>query len=115
MTGLSSGGTVRTNGAALQHCCVSFYMSTLIDFSETRRSALLRGFLKGLAAPVVLFSHHSAPALPQVTQITPPVRPYGDAGVLSSDWARIGLGLHAATTQHAQASAQTTDPEATGR
>lgn len=86
-------------------------MSTIIDFNGTKREAFVRGFLKGLAAPVALFSTHTPPEVPQVPMIEPPSHPNGDAGALASDWARIGHSLQMAVGRYEQ-QAQAPDAKA---
>jgi hypothetical protein len=71
-------------------------MSLIIDFNADSSSAFVSGFAKGLAAPGGLFSTHMAPPIHQVTLITPPVRPMGDAGAIADDWNRIGLDIRTA-------------------
>jgi hypothetical protein len=78
-------------------------MSVILDFDQSKRSAFLRGFAKGLAAPVVLFSTHTLPQLAPVAPIVPPSHPGGDAGAMSSDWARVGSSLRAAVACHVKA------------
>jgi hypothetical protein len=75
-------------------------MGLIIKFVGTKRTAFARGFMRGLAAPAVLFSSHAAPALPEVAQVVPPLRPCGDAGALASDWERVAGGLTAAVQKH---------------
>lgn len=85
-------------------------MSTvfIIDFQSKPSAAFKRGFLKGLAAPVVLFSTNAAPGLPSVALISPPSRPHGTAGALASSWVKVGAGLQAAIEQHVKEPAQPT-------
>lgn len=75
-------------------------MPTLIDFDLTPRTALARGFVKGLAAPALLFSTHAIGAVAAVPQVSAPQRPHGDSGSLSGDWARIGFDLTRAIEKH---------------
>lgn len=60
----------------------------IIDFSETKKQAFVRGFQKGLAAPVMLFGDFKAPQTPEVKQITVPS--ISDKESLNSDWEKIG-------------------------
>jgi hypothetical protein len=80
-------------------------MPTVIDFDSTPRAAFARGFLKGLAAPVVLFSN-STVSLPPVPQVKPVVSAGGDAGALSRDWVRIGGDMRVAITRNGTAKDQ---------
>lgn len=84
-------------------------MSAIIDFSSNQGEALVRGFMKGLAAPAVLFATHAVPVLSEVAPVAAPARRGGDAGALASDWARIGAGLTLAV-QHHHGQAQATNP-----
>lgn len=75
----------------------------LIDFSETPKKAFARGFLKGLAAPMVLFSNYHAPSLPDIKWVTLPKESTDQT--LINDWIKIGgdinkvIVLHGQTTQ----------------
>lgn len=72
----------------------------LIDFSSPPKRAFVRGFLKGLAAPVMLFDVEVAPALAPVEVIRAPDRT--DAQALAADWRRIGGDLRAVMARHGQ-------------
>jgi hypothetical protein len=63
----------------------------IINFSDTKRQASLRGFEKGLAAPVLLFGHFEAPQLDLIPQITVKSIEVGEA--LENDWKAIGTDL----------------------
>jgi len=41
----------------------------IINFSDTKRQAFLRGFQKGLASPVILFGSFQAPRMDAIPQI----------------------------------------------
>jgi len=60
----------------------------IIDFTETKKQAFIRGFHKGLAAPSMLFEQYSAPQLPEVKQISLPT--INENQALNSDWEKIG-------------------------
>jgi hypothetical protein len=66
---------------------------TNIDLTTTPRKALLQGFWKGLAAPLMLFGSHSLPAQAQPGEFQPlPNRMSSQA----LDWVRVGNALRAA-------------------
>jgi hypothetical protein len=66
---------------------------TNIDLTTTPRKALLQGFWKGLAAPLMLFGSHSLPAQAQPGEFQPlPNRMSSQA----LDWVRVGNSLRAA-------------------
>jgi hypothetical protein len=60
----------------------------IIDFTDTKRQAFVRGFYKGFTAPSMLFEQYSAPPLPEVKQISPPS--INEEQALNSDWEKIG-------------------------
>lgn len=60
----------------------------IIDFSDTSKQAFVRGFHKGMTAPVMLFGSFEAPAIAEVKQITPPS--ISDEQALNNDWVKIG-------------------------
>lgn len=60
----------------------------MLDFDHDRRSAFMRGFWGGLAAPVALFVSHPVQAVPQVQQVVPPKK--DAASAINGDWARVG-------------------------
>lgn len=70
----------------------------VIDFRNSRRKAFAHGFMKGLAAPVMLFHSEQAPALPQVQYLVPPTTPIHD--VIASDWRRIGADIARVIERH---------------
>lgn len=75
----------------------------LINFSETPKKAFARGFIKGLAAPMVLFGNYPAPSLPELKWVTIPKESTDQ--MLINDWIKIGndinrvIVLHGQTTQ----------------
>jgi hypothetical protein len=63
---------------------------TTIDLTTTQRKALLQGFWKGLAAPLMLFGSHSLPVQAQPGEFQPlPDRMSSPA----QDWVRVGNSL----------------------
>lgn len=65
--------------------------------TNTRRTAFVRGFWKGMAAPVMLFGSISLPAEARPLEFQPlPRRPVPE----SSDWSRVGQHLRAALKQY---------------
>ena len=75
-----------------------------LDFSSSRRSAFAHGFLKGLAAPAMLYHREDAPKLPQFVEIPPPS--YSIAEALAGDWARIGADMSKVIEQNGEATTQ---------
>lgn len=73
----------------------------LIDFNCSRKKAFAHGFMKGLAAPVMLFHFENAPSLPQVQYIMPTTTPVSD--VLANDWRRIGDDMARVIERHDKA------------
>lgn len=73
----------------------------LIDLGDTPRSALSRGFWKGLAAPLLLFSAHPLPSQAETSHFQPlPNR----AVPQQNDWVRVGNALrHAAEKERQRA------------
>lgn len=72
-----------------------------LNLNHSRRNAFAHGFLKGLAAPLMLYHKESAPALPDFVQIQPPQYPIAEA--LAGDWMRVGLGLSVVIEKHGKA------------
>lgn len=70
----------------------------IIDFKATKKQAFMRGFSKGMAAPVMLFGGFIAPSLPEVRQI---IRPsVNDADALEGDWSKIGTDFNNVIKRH---------------
>ncbi len=64
----------------------------VLDFSDTRKQAFVRGFSKGMAAPMMLFGQFTVPPLPEVKQIIPPS--ISDEQALENDWKAIGADFN---------------------
>ncbi|KQU75936.1 MULTISPECIES: hypothetical protein [unclassified Rhizobacter] len=77
-------------------------MGFIIDFALDPKEAFARGFMRGLASPVILFVHNEAPSLPGVQRVEPPASGREIAAALASDWARIGESMHRAVHRHEQ-------------
>jgi hypothetical protein len=61
-----------------------------IDFKQTPRQAFWHGFLKGMAAPVMLFDPEPLPKIPPARFIEPRVADVpGVWGAIGSDWRRV--------------------------
>lgn len=70
-------------------------MHTVINFRDTKRQAFLRGFWKGLAAPLMIYSASEMPPEAVVTaQALPNLQPLQD-----SDWVRVGNALREAAAR----------------
>lgn len=71
-------------------------MSKHASPANSRRSAFVRGFWKGMAAPMMLFGSISIPAEARPLEFQPLPRRQSP----STDWARVGQQLRAALKQH---------------
>lgn len=68
----------------------------IINPTDTKRTAFVRGFWKGMAAPMMLFSAFELPAQAQPIAFQPlRRRPVQHA----SDWVRVGDALRAAVAK----------------
>ena len=65
---------------------------------QSPRQAFVRGFWRGMAAPMMLFVHQHAEALPRVAMIEPPK--HGPGGPQADDWARIAGDFRRAIGRH---------------
>lgn len=59
----------------------------IIDFKSSAFEAFTHGWIKGLAAPVMLFHRETAPSIPPVQYIDP--RKQFAANSMEGDWHRI--------------------------
>ena len=66
----------------------------LINFNDTPTRAFVRGFWKGMAAPLMLFSSFSVPAEVKVPEFKPLPRPRSGAG---DQWLKVGEALREAS------------------
>lgn len=68
----------------------------LIDLTSTRRQAFARGLLRGLGAPVMIFSIHELPpeATPKFISVENPTR---KSTGIRGDWQRVGHQLREST------------------
>lgn len=69
-------------------------MPEIINLSDTKKAAFTRGFWKGMAAPLMLFSVFDLPA-----QAAPPgfsELPKRNLGDQSGDWVKVGNQLREA-------------------
>lgn len=73
----------------------------LIDFKRTPPQAFRHGFLKGLAAPVMVFHAELLPDIPAIAPVPLPAR--SDREALAGDWRRVGGDLRAALARHGEA------------
>ncbi len=60
----------------------------IINFSSSPKQAFAHGFIKGLAAPMILFGNYAAPPLPEINWISLPSDPPDQS--LANDWKNIG-------------------------
>lgn len=72
----------------------------LIDFNTDAAQAFRHGFLKGLAAPTLLFNVDAVPAPIAVAPLTVP--PRTDAEALAGDWQRVGADLRTALGRYGE-------------
>lgn len=78
----------------------------LIDFNDSKAGALAHGFLKGLAAPVMLFHTEAAPKVPPVTFLQPVMR--SDFESMQHDWKMIGSDMQSVVKRYEQNQTNTT-------
>lgn len=64
----------------------------ILDFDKKPSAAFMHGFVKGLAAPVSLFHHEEAPAVPEVTPIASPR--IGVQQAMARNWVRVGTTFY---------------------
>jgi hypothetical protein len=74
-------------------------MDRIFDLTATPHQAFMRGFWRGLAAPLAVFSMHNIPdwAQPPVLEVRNPAK--GSAG-LAGDFRRVGDCLRAAVDRY---------------
>lgn len=77
----------------------------------------MRGFLKGLAAPLMLFAANRAPMRLVELPPLPPIQPVRlpESLTMKSDMDRLGLDFWAAVRRHEQTHAQSAAVNAQGR
>lgn len=72
----------------------------LLDFSHNKKDAFLNGFVKGLAAPIMLFGMFPIPPLADITYISTDTISqkslYDDWNVIGSDFAKV-ISTHGKT------------------
>lgn len=69
-------------------------MPEIVNMSDTKKAAFARGFWKGMAAPLMLFSTFDASTQQPVEQTFRELPRH--AGDLASDWVKVGNALRAA-------------------
>ncbi|MDR0380358.1 MAG: hypothetical protein LBI62_10545 [Candidatus Accumulibacter sp.] len=72
-----------------------------LNFKHTSRQAFFHGFMKGMAAPVMLYHFEQALPIPAVERIQSDVKSVKEA--LSRDWARVGNDMRAAIDSYVEA------------
>jgi hypothetical protein len=70
----------------------------LIDFYASPAKSFLHGFMKGLAAPLVLFGRFQAPELPEVMTVSATASVNG----MSRDWISVSHDLSTAIAKNAR-------------
>lgn len=74
-------------------------VTVLVDLGDSPRTAFSRGFWKGLAAPLLLFSSHHLPSQAEPKSFQPlPNR----AAPQQNDWVRVGNALRNAAEKERQ-------------
>lgn len=86
-------------------------MKMLLHFDDLPRQAFVRGFVRGLAAPVALFGTYTAPAIPKPITIVPPSHYRSDAEALAGDWQRVGAALRNTLQAHGTPKPKATRPK----
>lgn len=69
-----------------------------LNFSKPPREAFRLGFLKGMAAPALLYHVEPLPVLPEVMTVSAPSYPVSQA--MARDWAALGRDLKAVVSRH---------------
>ena len=62
------------------------------------RTMFVNSFVRGLAAPTMMFAVHELPQIPNIIQVQAPVEPIDR--VLAGDWVRVGQALDAVIETH---------------
>jgi hypothetical protein len=62
------------------------------------RTIFVNSFVRGLAAPTMMFAVHELPQIPNIIQVQAPVEPIDRA--LAGDWGRVGQALDVAIETH---------------
>jgi len=76
----------------------------VIDFHASRRQAFQHGFMKGLAAPVMVFGVFTAPSV-----TVPPMVQTSQVSAeeaLANDWAKIGNDIKRSVSAYGEESGQ---------
>jgi hypothetical protein len=73
----------------------------VLDFKHTSRKAFFHGFMKGVAAPVMLYSVQQAPAIPAPEPIRPNVHSPKEA--LARDWAQVENDMRSVIDSYVEA------------
>lgn len=74
----------------------------IIDFKDTKKQAFMRGFSKGMAAPLMLFDNFNAPQLLEVKEISVPS--ISDEQSLNNDWEKIGADFNRVIARYVETS-----------
>ncbi len=73
-----------------------------LDYDMDSRSAFVRGFWSGMAAPASLFVVRRPLPVPQVNQVVPPKR--DTASAINGDWKRVGDSIQTVIGRYEQIS-----------
>lgn len=72
----------------------------IIDFTSSRKKAFRHGFVKGMAAPLMVFGSFSAPALPQIEPVRVPNTSPRES--MRHDWEMVGRDLRKAMLDYGE-------------
>jgi len=89
-------------------------MAFMIDFEAGPQRAFMRGFFRGLAAPVALFSRNEAPLIPIVPSVQPVLTGSDAASALAADWVRVVDSMRLAVEHHEQGQQAPSAPHRAG-
>ena len=76
----------------------------LFDLTLSKEQAFANGFMKGVAAPLVLFSNFAAPKLQEVSYVKPQTTTVNQA--ITGDWVMVGNDISVAAGKYGKAAAR---------
>lgn len=76
-------------------------MSAIVELHVKPVRAFVRGFWKGLASPLMVYSHFELPSWAANYEFKKLPRTTGEFGDIRSDWKRVGQQLQEACEQEA--------------
>ena len=72
----------------------------VIRLEDDSSNAFRRGFMKGMAAPLMIYNVTEAPAIHNVFQIVAPN--YGVEEAMKRDWSAVGSDIRTVMDEHAE-------------